>query len=603
MKPMLNLLLRPVLLFSLMLMTLNSYANLFGSSALPANEAIQFSTEQRDSQLAVQFELADNIYLYQDKIKLSFADKTTYSHFGFEESPVVIEDPAFGKVAVFYEQATLLIDRSKLPAGTESLTMKYQGCDEAIGLCYPPQKAQLDITPASKASKQASVESASNQQDLNSAKGISGFLENASATWVILTFLLLGIGLTFTPCVLPMVPILSSVIAGQNNLTPSKGFVLSTTYVLGMAITFAIAGVIVGMLGARFNIQAYMQQSWVLAIFAGLFVLLALSMFGFYELRLPRFIQDPLNRLNEKQEGGSLVGVFFMGVLSAIVVSPCVTAPLAGALVYISTTGDAVLGGSALLALGLGMGVPLIIIGTTGASLLPKAGMWMEQVKHFFGVLLLAVAWWVLGRVLPEWIYLSGWVILAGIYGVVLGAFEPAHSQSQRVIKGFGLLLVGIALSLMIKLIVFPAGIPSAMAVQNSGVVVGQAAIQQKQSDRFFQTIYSQAELSTAVEKAQQNNQLVFVDMYADWCIECKIMAKTLFTDPEVQAKLDPFVRIKFDITDYNDDHKAYLESQIVFGPPALIFYGFNGQAIDEAKILGEISKKDFLNHLDQFDP
>lgn len=602
MKPMLNLLLRPLLLISLMVMALHSYANLFGSSALPANEAIQFTTEQRDTHLAVEFQLANNIYLYQDKIKLSFKDKTKYPHHRFEEAPVVIEDPAFGQVAVFYENATLLIDRSKLPAGTESLTMKYQGCDEAIGLCYPPQKAQLDITPASATTQHTPTEPVSNKQDLNSAKGISGFLADASATWVIVTFLLLGIGLTFTPCVLPMVPILSSVIAGQNNLTPSKGFVLSTTYVLGMAITFAIAGVIVGMLGARFNIQAYMQQPWVLAIFAGLFVLLALSMFGFYELRLPRFIQDPLNRLNEKQEGGSLVGVFFMGVLSAIVVSPCVTAPLAGALVYISTTGDAVLGGSALLALGLGMGVPLIIIGTTGASLLPKAGMWMEQVKHFFGVLLLAVAWWVLGRVLPEWIYLSGWIVIAGIYGVVLGAFEPAHSHSQRVIKGFGLLLVGIALSLMIKLIVFPAGMPSAMAAQSSAVVAGEAT-EQTQSDRFFQTIYSQAELETVVEKAQQNNQLVFVDMYADWCIECKIMAKTLFADPEVQAKLDPFVRIKFDITDYNDDHKAYLESQNVFGPPALIFYGFNGQAIDEAKILGEIGKKDFLNHLDQFDP
>jgi len=589
------------LLVSLAL-TMSSHANLFGSSALPANEAIQFSSEAEDSQLVVEFELANNIYLYEDKLKLSFADKSQYSGFRFEQTPVTIEDPAFGQVAVFYEAARLLIDRTQLPAGTTSLTMKYQGCDEAIGLCYPPQTAQLDITPAA-ASAGNKVDTATQADNLNSAKGITGFLQSASATWVVLTFLLLGIGLTFTPCVLPMVPILSSVIAGQKDLTPSKGFVLSTTYVMGMAITFAIAGIIVGMLGARFNIQAYMQQPLVLAIFAGLFLLLALSMFGLYELRLPRFIQDPLNRLNQKQSGGSLVGVFFMGVLSAIVVSPCVTAPLAGALVYISTTGDAVLGGSALLALGLGMGVPLIIIGTTGASLLPKAGIWMDSVKHFFGVLLLAVAWWVLSRVLPEWIYLSGWVVLAGIYGVVLGAFEPADGPAKRIIKGLGLILVGIALSLMLKLIVLPNGMDNNLSMNSNMQSQIDKDTNNISKNSFFKTIYSQDELQRELENAQANNRLVFVDMYADWCIECKIMAKTLFADPEVQAKLEPFVRIKFDITDYNDDHKQYLEAQNIFGPPALVFYGFDGNVINEAQILGEIGKKDFLNHLDQFDP
>ncbi|WP_396588832.1 protein-disulfide reductase DsbD [Bermanella sp. R86510] len=589
------------LLVSLTL-TMSSHANLFGSSALPANEAIQFSSEVEGSQLVVEFELANNIYLYEDKLKLSFADKSQYNEFRFEQTPVTIEDPAFGQVAVFYEAARLLIDRTQLPAGTTSLTMKYQGCDEAIGLCYPPQTAQLDITPVA-ASAINTADTATQADNLNSAKGITGFLQSASATWVVLTFLLLGIGLTFTPCVLPMVPILSSVIAGQKDLTPSKGFVLSTTYVMGMAITFAIAGIIVGMLGARFNIQAYMQQPWVLAIFAALFLLLALSMFGFYELRLPRFIQDPLNRLNQKQSGGSLAGVFFMGVLSAIVVSPCVTAPLAGALVYISTTGDAVLGGSALLALGLGMGVPLIIIGTTGASLLPKAGIWMDSVKHFFGVLLLAVAWWVLSRVLPEWIYLSGWVVLAGIYGVVLGAFEPADGPAKRIIKGLGLILVGIALSLILKLIVFPGGMDNNLSLSSSTQSQIDENINNVSKNSFFKTLYSQDELKRELENAQANNQLVFVDMYADWCIECKIMAKTLFADPEVQAKLEPFVRIKFDITDYNDDHKQYLEAQNIFGPPALVFYGFDGNVINEAQILGEISKKDFLNHLDQFDP
>ena len=579
-----------------MLLSSLGWAGLFDrTSAIPVEEAIQFDSQQLDEQLMVQFNLADQIYLYRDRIKLTLRDKSIYPHASFIEEAEVIQDPSFGEVFVFFNQATLLIDRSQLPTNTKSITLKYQGCDKAIGLCYPPQKVSLDISPFTGNTKSPNTQV--EISELNSAGSIQGFLQNAGTLAVIITFLLLGIGLTFTPCVLPMVPILSSVIAGHDNLTPRKGFMLSSAYVMGMAITFAAAGVVVGLLGARFNIQIYMQQPLVLAIFSGLFVLLALAMFGFYEIRLPRFIQDPLDRLNQKQNGGGLISVFFMGAISAIVVSPCVTAPLAGALVYISSTGDAVLGGFALFALGLGMGLPLIAIGTTGASVLPKAGLWMDKVKHFFGVLLLAVALWILGRVLPEDIYLAGWIILLGTYAVVLGAFEAANSTIERFIKGLSLLVFMLAAMLMFKVVVESNQTGSS----NTGTDYTAQASNQG-SNSIFTTAKTKAELNLLLNSAKAQEKLVMVDVYADWCIECKIMANTLFADSEVQKQLSNFDSIKLDITEFNDFHKEYLESNGIFGPPALLFYGLDGNIIKEAQILGEISKQDFLGHLQQFD-
>ena len=588
----------------LILITPISWAGLFErSTAIPVEDAIQLDSQLLDDNLMVQFNLAEHVYLYRDRVKLTLENGNTYPHFLFKEEAKTIQDPAFGEVFVFFNQATLLIDRSQLPADTQTINLKYQGCDKAIGLCYPPQKLVLEITATNLSNTQLNTTKTPSNSDkslssLDNAGSIQRFLENAGALAVIATFLILGIGLTFTPCVLPMVPILSSVIAGQKDLTPRKGFALSSAYVLGMAITFALAGIVVGLLGARFNIQIYMQQPLVLGIFSGLFVLLALAMFGLYEIRLPRFIQDPLDKLNQKQNGGGLISVFLMGAISAIVVSPCVTAPLAGALVYISTTGDAVLGGFALFALGLGMGLPLIAIGTTGASVLPKAGLWMDKVKHFFGVLLLAVALWILGRVLPEDIYMAGWVILLGCYSVVLGAFEAAQSSAQRLIKGIALLAFVLAGMLMFNIVVQTNS--NQIQLPNTSSMPSQNT--EKGSTDIFTTIKTEAELIKHLNTAKEAERLVMIDVYADWCIECKIMASTLFADPDVQAQLSHFDTIKLDITEFNDFHKEYLETHGIFGPPALLFYGLDGNNIKEAQILGEISKQKFLQHLDQFD-
>ena len=586
-----------------------SWADLFSSQSsgpLPANEAMQFSYEQDASQLTIEFTLADNIYLYRDKLKLSLTDKTPYPHAQFLQTAQVISDPSFGEVAVFFNSATAAVDLSKLPSNTQQINMRYMGCDQAIGLCYPPQTAVIDIQPfdANSSTQSATAPSANisnDPSDLDKASGILGFLQNAGIVLILATFLLLGMGLTFTPCVLPMMPIISSIIAGQKSLTPKQGFVLSGVYVLGMALTFALAGVLVGSLGARFNIQIYMQQPWVLSIFAALFVMLALAMFGVFELRLPRFIQEPLDRLNQKQKGGSLVGVLLMGALSAIVVSPCVSAPLAGALLYISTTGDAALGGMALFALGLGMGLPLIIIGTSGAYVLPKAGAWMDGVKHFFGVLLLGVALWLLGRFIPETIYMTGWIILIAVYAVVLGAFEPAPSIAKRLLKAVALLGFVFASALMLKLVLGDNLAANQSSISNQSENLGRANI--TNDEGFFLTIKDQSTLESTLNQAKQDEKIVFLDVYADWCIECKIMSNTLFKDPEVQAQLENFVRIKFDITAFDEFHKTYLEQNNLFGPPALLFYGLDGNLISDASILGEIGKEKFINHLHQFDP
>lgn len=577
-------------------------ADFLGGSAavLPVDEAIQFSLEDTPAELILHWQLADTVYLYRDKLHLRYADKTEFSDYKFNEEAVVLEDPGFGNVAVFFEKATTVIDKSKLKSGTTSLSLKYQGCQKSVGLCYPPQTTQIEFSVYQTAAA-AAPEVTPAKSNLDNAQGITAFLNESGPLVIMLTFLLLGIGLTFTPCVLPMVPILSSIIAGQNQLTARRGFMLSSSYVLGMASTFAIAGTVVGLLGARFNLQIYMQNPWVLSVFAGLFVLLALSMFGLYELRLPRFIQEPLDRLNQQQQGGKFISVFVMGALSAVVVSPCVSAPLAGALVYISTTGDAVLGGFSLFALGLGMGLPLIAIGTTGAKLMPKAGGWMEQVKYFFGVLLLAIAIWLLGRFINTHIYLALWIVLLVIYATVLGAFEAASSTAQRIIKGIGLLLV---LSAIILALNFApnAGQQNTSfnnTTRNMPAEMGNTAAAQASA---FTTISTQDVFKQALTAAKNEGKITIVDVYADWCIECKIMADTTFKSPAVVAELEHFKAIKLDITAFDEFHKNFLSERGIFGPPAILFFGFDGNEISEARILGEISEADLLRHLNQFE-
>ncbi|MFY9179660.1 MAG: protein-disulfide reductase DsbD, partial [Venatoribacter sp.] len=422
---------------------LDRFTNNTEPKFLPVEQAFPVQAAANDGLLIANWQTHAKYYLYKHRIFITQGDE--------QRSPVHLslagvekEDEAFGWVTAFYGPLEAQFDLTGLKAG--ELLLHYQGCADA-GLCYPPQTLSITLSASDLAT--AETNTSSNPESSTATKPStedSNWFSNRSTLAVLGLFFVLGLGLTFTPCVLPMVPILTSVVLGQGSHSAKRGFYLSGLYVLGMALAYSAAGVAIGLLGAGANIQAWLQAPWVLITFALLFVALALSMFGLYELQLPSGLRNRLNDISSKQQGGKGLSVFIMGTLSALIVSPCISAPLAAVLMYISTTNDALLGGAALLALGLGMGTPLLILGTTGASILPKAGNWMNQVKIFFGVMLIAVAIWLIGRLIPASIELLLWAVLSLVYAVVLGAFEPATSLVARTVKGiaWALFLYGV---------------------------------------------------------------------------------------------------------------------------------------------------------------
>jgi thiol:disulfide interchange protein DsbD len=566
---------------------------------LPVGEAFPYQVDQQGSDLSVIWDTVDEYYLYRKKILLK-QDNIKHPANGFSEEGILKHDEAFGEVIVFYGQTEATFDLRKLNTG-QPVQLRFQGCADA-GLCYPPQKIDLDIdwnavTNTPTVAMQTDSNS-SNNRSSESSTSEGNWFEGRSWLSIVGIFFLLGLGLTFTPCVLPMVPILTSIVVGQEKHTPAKGFVLSTTYVLGMAITYAVAGVTVGLLGAGANISNWMQTPWVLSIFAALFLVLSLSMFGLYELQLPSKLRNRLNDINQKQKGGNLFGVFLMGVLSALVVSPCVSAPLAGALVYLSTTGDAWLGGSALLALGLGMGAPLIALGTTGASFLPKAGGWMDTVKAFFGVLLIGVAIWLLSRFLDATLILVFWALLAIIYAVTLGALDKADSGKKNVVRGF-------ALALLVYGIVALIGALQGNDDPLNPISVGQysqtESAQQHLAESPFQNINNQRQLDQAVNihLAANPNGAVMLDYYADWCIACKVMEKAVFHKADVQTHWPELLWLQIDVTDQTPEQIALMENYNLFGPPSLLFFTKDGEQ-NTLRILGEMHKEEFIEHLNK---
>ena len=572
---------------------------------LPVGEAFPYQTDQQGSQLSVIWDSADEYYLYRKKILLK-QDKTKYLADSFSEEGLLKHDEAFGEVIVFYGQTEAVFDLKKL-IPEQSVQLRFQGCADA-GLCYPPQKIDLDIDWAavknaplkSLTPTETTLKSTTSADNRLSKDGTSegNWFEGRSWFSIVGIFFLLGLGLTFTPCVLPMVPILTSIVVGQEKHTPAKGFVLSTTYVLGMAITYAAAGVTVGLLGAGANISNWMQTPWVLSIFAVLFLVLSLSMFGLYELQLPSKLRNRLNDINQKQKGGNLFGVFLMGVLSALVVSPCVSAPLAGALVYLSTTGDAWLGGSALLALGLGMGAPLIALGTTGASFLPKAGGWMDTVKAFFGVLLIGVAIWLLSRFLDATLILVFWALLAIIYAVTLGALDKANSGKQNVVRGFALALLVYGIVALIGAL---QGNDDPLNPIAATQYNGTGSAQQHAAESPFQSISNQQQLDQAVKihLAANPNGAVMLDYYADWCIACKVMEKEVFHLSDVQQHWPELLWLQIDVTDQTSEQVALMENYTLFGPPSMLFFTKDGEK-STLRILGEMHKEEFVEHLNK---
>ncbi|MBN6739693.1 protein-disulfide reductase DsbD [Acidithiobacillus sp. MC6.1] len=550
---------------------------------LAPDQAFRFEASLRGhDQLQLRWNVAPGYHLYRDRIKFSVTpDSIILGHYTLPTG-MMLNDPAFGKVRVLEGQNTLTVPftiQGTAPAFIE-LKATYQGCANA-GVCYPeqaktirlalPQQAMASpVAPVVQSPKV--VTTAAALSPTSNAGTLAGALQNRF--WLTLgLFFLSGLGLAFTPCIFPMIPILSALIIGQEagrGQQRSRAFALSIAYVLGMSLTYTIAGVLAAVTGAY--MQAAFQSPWVLGVFAFIFVLLALSMFDFYELQMPSSIQT---RLAGMGRGGHLFSTFVMGALSALIVGPCVAAPLAGGLLFISQTGNVFLGGLSLFVLSLGMGVPLLIIGTSAGHLLPRAGAWMDAVKAVFGVLMLGVAIWLLARVLPGPVSLALWAALAVVSAMYLGALDvmaAGVSGWRRFWKGVGVLLLAYGLVMGLGALSGASDPLRPLTPYTAG-----PAHQETRPDALhFSVVKTPEALQHAL--AQANGKPVLVDYWASWCVECVRMDKVTFADPQVRAALQGRVLIRVDVTKDDAASRALLKRHNLVGPPAFIAVGADGK-------------------------
>ncbi|WP_092527352.1 protein-disulfide reductase DsbD [Onishia taeanensis] len=574
---------------------------------LPVEEAFSPHAWIDGDRLMIGIDAADGYYLYRHRLGIS--NDTAEATLGEPLLPAGTfkNDEFLGEVYVFHDSVTFPVP-IKAQGGADAIdvTLHYQGCAEA-GLCYPPQQVELTALPGSapaafatppastKGGSAESTETTPKASSLTSEDGhFSNLLQDASPALVLGLFFLAGLGLTFTPCVLPMMPILASIIVGQR---PSRlrAFALSGSYVTGMALTYAGVGVLMGLFGAGLNLQARLQSPAVLIPFAALFVVFALAMFSIFQLRLPVRLSQRLDAWQDRAQRSGPLGLALAGALSVLVVSPCVSAPLAGALVFISSTGDALMGGLGLLALALGMGVPLLIVGTFGATLLPRSGAWMQHVKSAFGVLLLGVAVWLIERLLPGPLTLLLWAALAIGSALALGALRFDHPKgAARLSQAGGLMLLTWGLTLVVGAAGGAQDPLRPLAWQTS---TATANTSQPDASPSFTTVTGLAGLNAELERATRSGQPAFVDVSADWCISCKIMERDVFPDPQVAARLDDFYRIRVDVTESNAESRALLERFELFGPPSLMFFNA-GKEIRDARIQGEVQAALFADHL-----
>ena len=541
---------------------------------LPANKAFVFTSEPLPSgETRLHWQITDQYYLYKKRFKFDGLDaaQTPVLPQGQEHS-----DEFFGATQVYRNSLELLI-----PAGASGqVKVSWQGCADA-GLCYPPQSQTVDLGGTQPAAEQGQAQDQS----------LASSLQQRSLGWSLLLFFGLGLLLAFTPCSLPMLPILAGLVVGSG-ASPGRGFAVAGSYVISMALVYASLGVLAALLGA--NLQALLQQPWLLGSFAALFVLLALPMFGFFELQLPGALRDRLESAGRGRKGGSLIGAGVLGALSGLLVGPCMTAPLAGALLYIAQSGNAVQGGLVLFTLGVGIGMPLLLLVTVGSRFLPKPGAWMNLMKGLFGFLFLGTALLLVRPVLDESLWLALWGVLLLI---VAGSLWQQAQQFLRVKALFAPLglLAGLWGSLMLIGAAGGSTDPwQPLQVYTAKTVAGSPS--QTAHDAFI-TVNNPADLERELAAAKAQGQWVMLDYYADWCVSCKVMEKKVFGQPHVMQALNGVRLLRLDVTDDTVASRDLLSRYQVPGPPTFIWIGPNGIERRAQRITGEVNAETFLNN------
>ena len=565
---------------------------------LDPDEAFKISYDSQPGLFKVNWVIAEGHYLYRDKMQITTDEP------GINSNPLLMpqgdakDDPIFNKTLyVFHNLADVALPYQYNDSGDKEVTfkVKYQGCSEISGICYPPQtkKFTVKLSPISEALA-ASV-NISNSEPVSEQDEIANALRSGDTWLTLIIFFSAGLLLAFTPCVFPMIPILSGIIVGQGEeITTRKAFYLSLVYVLAMALTYTIVGILVGLSGE--NIQAWFQNPWIIGSFAAIFVALSFSMFGFYELQMPASIQSKLVNISNSQQGGNIVGVAIMGFLSALIVGPCVTAPLVGALIYIAETGDAVLGGMALFSLSMGMGAPLLLIGASAGKFLPKAGAWMDAVKAVFGVLLLGLAIWLLERVAPAAATMALWAALIIVSAIYMGAMDSLAEGSS----GWKKLWKGLGVLLLIYGIIILLGLASGNrnVYQPLKGLAGISGTASQVEHLNFKQIKGVDGFNAELERANAAGKTVMLDFYADWCVSCKEMEAFTFSDPAVQKALDGVVLLQADVTP-NDEKDTELYKHFgIIGPPSIMFFGTDGKENRNYRVVGFMPAEKFSEHV-----
>ncbi len=572
---------------------------------LTPEQAYKFTAQvESPNQLRLKWVIADRTYLYQERLQIIISHSDGVALGEYQLPPAKIKkdalrpDGSTGDLAVYYHGIDLLLPliRTNTAATSITLQVRYQGCAD-LGVCYPPQIKSVKLElPSSAATAAGGVTTASgNTEPASELDGLVATLNGGNYWLIIGIFFLAGLGLALTPCIFPMIPILSGIIVGQGKeITAARGFSISLAYVLAMSVVYTMVGVLAGVFGG--NLQIAFQNPWILSIFSGLFVLLALSMFGLYDLQLPSALQSRLTEISNRQQGGTLIGAAIMGALSALIVGPCVAPALAAAILVIGQSGDPVLGGTALFAVSIGMGVPLIIFGASAGKLLPRVGAWMDIVKSVFGVGMLAVAIILLERILPATVSMLLWGTLLVVSAIYMGALHELAIEAsgwQRLWKGLG---VTILIYGALMLAGAAAGGRDTVQPLRGITMFEETASQQRLA---FKPIKSVADLERELTAAAAQHKPVMLDFYADWCITCKELERYTFSDPKVIKALAGFVLLQADVTANDETDQALLHGRFGMpGPPSIMFFDRNGNERKKYRVAGFMSADEFVPHV-----